>query len=252
MTNWTKRLRIFAGPNGSGKSTLYEYLVKTRAFNSYFHINPDVIARDLPVSLNLDNWPVDFSEAEVSRFLDNSPYQLMVPFCLSERVIISDRILQLKQGEGSADISYLAAAIADFLRYKMIRADSSFSFESVFSHPSKIKEIEEARRRGFKVYLYFISTADPRINQQRVQSRVGRGGHDVPEEKIGERYFRTMSNCYDVFLLADRVFFFDNSVLFDQEAYHFFAEKKSNKIYVSHTPAMPQWFDEYILRKIPQ
>jgi ABC-type molybdenum transport system ATPase subunit/photorepair protein PhrA len=28
MTNWAKRLRIFAGPNGSGKSTLYEYMVR--------------------------------------------------------------------------------------------------------------------------------------------------------------------------------------------------------------------------------
>jgi predicted ABC-type ATPase len=250
MTNWTKRLRIFAGPNGSGKSTLYEYLVKTRAFNSYFHINPDIIARDLPIALNLDNWPVDLPAAEISRFLDDSPYQSMVPFRLSERIRMYDRILQLKKGTGSADISYLAAAIADYLRCKMMQADSSFSFESVFSHSSKIKEIDEARRRGFKIYLYFISTADPRINQQRVRNRAGRGGHDVPEGKIRERYFRAMSNCYDAFLLADRVFFFDNSVFSDHEAYHFFAEKRSNKIIVSKSPAIPQWFDEYILRKI--
>jgi predicted ABC-type ATPase len=252
MTNRTKRLRIFAGPNGSGKSTLYEYLVKIRAFHSYFHINPDNIARDLPISLNLDNWPIDFSETELSRFLDNSPYQSLVSFRLSERVTMYDRRLQLKKGEDTADLSYLAAAVADYLRYKMVRADSSFSFESVFSHPSKIQEIEEAKRRGFKTYLYFISTADPRINQQRVRNRVGCGGHNVPEEKIRKRYFRTMSKCYDVFLLADRVFFFDNSVLFDQDAYYFFAEKRDNKIYVSNSPAMPQWFDEYILRKITQ
>jgi predicted ABC-type ATPase len=100
--------------------------------------------------------------------------------------------------------------------------------------------------------LYFISTADPCINWQRVQSRAARGGHDVPEEKIRERYFRTMSNCYDAFLLADRVFFFDNSVFFNHGAYHFFAEKRANKIYVSPSPAMPQWFVEYILRKISQ
>jgi predicted ABC-type ATPase len=250
VTNWTKRLRIFAGPNGSGKSTLYDYLVKIRAFNSYFHINPDSIARDLPISLNLDNWPVDFPEAEITRFLDNSPYQSLVPFCLSERIIVNDRIVQLKRGSGSANISYLAAAIADYLRHKMMQADSTFSFESVFSHSSKIKELEEARQRGFKIYLYFISTSDPCINQQRVRNRAGSGGHDVPEEKIRKRYFRAMANCYDAFLLADRVFFFDNSCFFDSGAYHFFAEKRSNKIYVSNSPAMPQWFDEYILRKV--
>jgi predicted ABC-type ATPase len=252
MTNRTKRLRIFAGPNGSGKSTLYDYLVKIRAFHAYFHINPDIIARDLSVSLNLDNWPINFLEAELRRFLDNSPYQSLVSFRLSERIRMYDRMVQLKEGKDTADISYLAAAIADYLRYKMMQAESSFSFESVFSHPSKIQEIEEARRRGFKVYLYFISTADPRINQQRVQNRVGCGGHNVPEEKIRERYFRTMTNCYDAFRLADRVFFFDNSVFSDHETYRFFAEKRTNKIYVSDALAMPQWFDEYILRRIPR
>jgi predicted ABC-type ATPase len=250
MANRTKRLRIFAGPNGSGKSTLYEYLVKIQAFHSYFHINPDSIAKDLPISLNLNNWPVDFSETETSRFLDNSPYQAMVPFRLSERITIHDRIARLKKEADSADMSYLAAAVADCLRCKMMRADSSFSFESVFSHPSKIKEIEEAGQRGFKIYLYFITTADPRINRQRVKNRAERGGHDVPEAKIRERYFRTMSNCYEAFLLADRVFFFDNSFFSDSVTYRFFAEKRSNKIYVSNSSAMPQWFDEYILRKI--
>jgi ABC-type cobalamin/Fe3+-siderophores transport system ATPase subunit len=128
MTNRIKRLRIFAGLNGSGKSTLYEYFVKIRAFNSYFHINPDLVARDLPISLNLDNWPIDFSDAEISSFLGNSPYQSMVPSLLSERIRISDRVLQLKRAEDSANISYLAAAIADYIRNKMMRADSSFFF----------------------------------------------------------------------------------------------------------------------------
>jgi len=65
MSNRVKRLRIFAGPNGSGKSTLYKYLTQINAFNSYYHINPDLIAKDLTVSLNLDNWPINFSSGEL-------------------------------------------------------------------------------------------------------------------------------------------------------------------------------------------
>jgi predicted ABC-type ATPase len=78
----------------------------------------------------------------------------------------------------------------------------------------------------------------------------------VPEVKIRERYFRTMSNCYNAFLLADRVFFFDNSVFLDVspdiDAYNFSAEKRSNKIYISGLRTTPKWFEEYILRKIPR
>jgi predicted ABC-type ATPase len=78
--NKIKRLRIFAGPNGSGKSTLYDYLVKIHAFNSYYHINPDLFARDLFISSNLNNWPIDFTSAEIVRFLDESPFQKLVSY----------------------------------------------------------------------------------------------------------------------------------------------------------------------------
>ena len=146
-----KRLRVFAGPNGSGKSTLYDYLVQIKAFHAYYHINPDVIARDLTVSLNFDNWPFDFSFAELKNFLDASAFRYLVECDLSELLDGWDRTVALKDAY-FGDISYLAAALAEFLRLKMLQADSSFSFESVFSHPSKIKELEDAKRAGFKIY----------------------------------------------------------------------------------------------------
>jgi predicted ABC-type ATPase len=244
-----KRLRIFAGPNGSGKSTLYDYLVKIHTFNTYYHINPDIIARDLSVSFNLNNWPVGFKEGEISRFIDESPFQKLVSYRLSEKIVIQNNEISLKDAE-LADISYLCAAIADFLRKKMFTADSSFSLESVFSHPAKIEEIKTAKAAGFKTYLYVISTSDPVINQQRVQSRVGRGGHGVPEAKINERYYRTMENMYPAFRAADRVFFFDNSHSNGSGHFDFFAEKKESQLYISQTQPPPQWFNEYILSKI--
>ncbi|GHT95780.1 hypothetical protein FACS1894141_5030 [Spirochaetia bacterium] len=249
MTNRIKRLRIFAGPNGSGKSTLYDYLVKTHVFNSYFHINPDFIARDLPVSFNLDNWPIPVTENEMGDFLDASPFQALVPFRLSETIVLHNSAIVLKD-RAFRDISYLAAALADFLRNKMLESDSSFSFESVFSHPSKIDEIEAAKKAGYKTYLYFIATSDPLINLQRVQNRVECGGHDVPEAKVRERYYRTMDNCYKAFLLADRVFFFDNSTLNLSGSYEFFAEKTGGKLHIVSPQTAPQWFGEYVLKKM--
>jgi predicted ABC-type ATPase len=247
--NRIKRLRIFAGPNGSGKSTLYDYLVKIHAFNSYYYINPDIIARDLSVSFNLNNWPIDFEEDEINRFVDESPFQKLASYRLSEKVVIQNNEISLKDA-GLADISYLCAAIADFLRKKMFAVDSSFSFESVFSHPAKIEEIKTAKKAGFKTYLYVISTSDPVINQQRVQNRVKNGGHGVPEAKIQERYYRTMENVYPAFHDADRVFCFDNSHSNGGGHFDFFAEKKESQLYISQAQSTPQWFNEYILGKM--
>jgi predicted ABC-type ATPase len=124
------------------------------------------------------------------------------------------------------------------------------SFESVFSHPSKIDEIEAAKKAGYKTYLYFIATSDPLINLQRVRSRVESGGHDVPEVKIRGRYTRTLQNCYKAFLASGKVFFFDNSDNIVNNAYDFFAEKAEGKLYVSKSDVAPEWFNKYILQKI--
>ena len=41
-------------------------------------------------------------------------------------------------------------------------------------------------------YLYYIATSDPYINISRVKNRVILKGHDVPEDKITNRYYRSL------------------------------------------------------------
>ena len=85
-----KRLRIFAGPNGAGKSTLYDYLLNIHAFNEYYKINPDIIAKELPIALNLTNWKIDFSQDELRNFLKNTSFQEQNTKPLFEMVSVSD------------------------------------------------------------------------------------------------------------------------------------------------------------------
>ncbi|MDR1211654.1 MAG: hypothetical protein LBK40_05420 [Spirochaetaceae bacterium] len=84
---------------------------------------------------------------------------------------------------------------------------------------------------------------------ERVKNRVERGGHNVPEEKIKERYSRTMENLSAAFLLAHRVYFFDNSSSKESQAYQYFAEKRDNQLYITGDSA-PAWFEKNILSKI--
>jgi predicted ABC-type ATPase len=136
----------------------------------------------------------------------------------------------------------------------MFEFGSSFSFETVCSHPSKIGEIENAKKAGYKIYLYFISVIKPSINMERVGLRVERGGHAVPEDKIRARYFRTMENLYGVFSLADKAFFFDNSMSGASDApksnlFTLFAEKRDNTLYIPGG-AVPAWFNTYLFEKL--
>jgi hypothetical protein len=56
-----------------------------------------------------------------------------------------------------------------------------------------------------------VSTIDPRCNILRVADRVGAGGHDVPSDKIVERYYRSLSLLPLAIEIADRVTLVDNT-----------------------------------------
>lgn len=94
---------------------------------------------------------------------------------------------------------YFIAFLADFIRQQLLEQSDRFSFETVMSHPSKL----DIMRRAKKVYLYFVSLQDPELNVLRVKTRVTQGGHDVDEEKIINRYARTMDQLYDAIRIAD-------------------------------------------------
>lgn len=90
--------------------------------------------------------------------------------------------------------SEAARAWADAQRDARLRAGQSFVSETVFSHPSKLQLIADARARGFEVALYVVCLDEPRRLLERVRQRVQEGGHGVPANKILERYPRTVEN----------------------------------------------------------
>lgn len=106
---------------------------------------------------------------------------------------------------------YNAALAAGFLRRRLLASGQSFTFESVLSDKGKLDELEEAKRLGYRIYLYFVCTVDPDINVDRVANRVAKGGHPVTLQSILSRYERTLANLMPAFLLADRAYLFDNS-----------------------------------------
>ncbi len=65
---------------------------------------------------------------------------------------------------------------------------------------------------GFFIRLFFVSTASPTINAERVANRVLNGGHDVPIPKIISRYDKSIANCKLLAPIVDRLYVYDNSV----------------------------------------
>ncbi|MDR1943954.1 MAG: zeta toxin family protein [Synergistaceae bacterium] len=116
---------------------------------------------------------------------------------------------EIKKDEGISDAE--AWEKAEQQRAEALNNRESFAFETVFSHPSKADLMKQAKKAGYKVDLYFICTQDPDVNVLRVKERYKTGGHDVPEDKIRNRYVRSMNILKQSLTFADKAAIFNNS-----------------------------------------
>ena len=104
---------------------------------------------------------------------------------------------------------------AERLRADLIDLRFGFCTETVFSDPAgaKLDFIERARAAGFVVLLVFIGLASPALSVSRVATRVARGGHDVPDDKLFARFPRTLKNLSAAVGVVDKAFLLDNSTV---------------------------------------
>ena len=237
-----KRLRMIAGPNGSGKSELFKNLALERSPSGVFHGGPFVNADELEEqwrtarAIDLAPFPITSSTEELRAWMRGSPWAGRVSR-LVEKIEFQSDALRMPP---HAAHSYFAAALADYLREKLIAAGRSFSFETVMSHESKVNILTRARSRGYRTYLYFVATDDPELNVQRVRVRALAGGHAVPRKKIVERFARSLALLPAAIRESDRAYLFDNS----GPNHVLLAEFASGKMWNRHLPekSEPEWF----------
>ena len=241
------RIRMFAGPNGSGKSTVKEYLLPHH-IGAY--LNADELEQNLKESYQLDlmAYHPDLKAQALIDFLKQKKRPnagQLVPLLTTEPVLLDDGNILFDTSEID---SYLCARIIDYIRLEFLRLKISFTFETVMSHISKVEFLQEAKRQGFKTYLYYVSTVDPMINIARVKYRVSVGGHPVPEQKIVERYYRSMDLLMQAVDASDRTYLFDNSSNGEKAA--FIAEIQSAETLKMNPDVqqLPWWFAEKVLK----
>ena len=104
-----------------------------------------------------------------------------------------------------------AAKKATALRERFIKMRKSFTFETVLSSERNLTLLKKARNAGYKIFLVYVLTNDVNINIKRVNERVQKGGHGVPEEKIISRYTKSLVNLSELIKIVDRAMIIDNS-----------------------------------------
>lgn len=113
--------------------------------------------------------------------------------------------------EAPEEHSYDAAILASEIGSQLLHDGRSFCFETVFSHPSKIDFVAQAKTLGYEIILVFIHLDTIFLNQARVAQRKSEGGHNVPDDKVASRIPRLLQNIKETLPLCDQVRILNNS-----------------------------------------
>jgi predicted ABC-type ATPase len=136
--------------------------------------------------------------------------------------------------------AYAAAKQAHELRQALVQQRESFIFETVFSDPAgdKVNFLKDAASRGYTVALFFIGIDGPDTSDMRVSMRVAKGGHDVPRDKLLQRFPRSLQNLKLAVSALDHVYILDNCSLLNP--FRLVARFESRKAVVLKRP-LPVW-----------
>lgn len=128
----------------------------------------------------------------------------------------ADEILKEQKGnwQNKRDQFVAMKETLDRIQYN-IKNGISFNHETTLAGKAIMSLIEQAKASGFKVNMYYVGLDSADLAVKRVQGRVEKGGHGIPEEVIRARYEASLKTLGEVIPLCDNVKIFDNTKEFN-------------------------------------
>jgi len=135
---------------------------------------------------------------------------------------------------------YAAARVADAVRHELVKQRESFVFETVFSDPSARSSPSSRAwsKRATTRFCALSGLPGRRCANNALRRGVSQGGHDVPTEKLVERFPRILANLQAIVSELPNVLVFDNNDL--QMPYRLVAVFESGPLVKLQRP-IPKW-----------
>jgi predicted ABC-type ATPase len=127
-----------------------------------------------------------------------APWLLAKEFSITT-FVNADTIAQGLAGFDPASAAIQAGRIVldrlDELRHQQ----ADFAFETTLSGLAHQRTIQKLHASGYETHLVYLWLPGPELAVERVRIRVQLGGHDVPEQDVRRRYFRSVRNFEHVY-----------------------------------------------------
>jgi predicted ABC-type ATPase len=95
-----------------------------------------------------------------------------------------------------------------------------YAFETTLGGATITRLLSKALVMGLEVRLWYVGLESAELHLERVRKRVERGGHDIPEDKIRERFDAGRRNLLRLLPSLTELKVFDNSAAADPHEGH--------------------------------
>lgn len=121
------------------------------------------------------------------------------------------RILDANSGVTIDQANEIAWHQGKRLLERPIAGRLDFAFETTLGGQTITGLLEQALQAGIEVRIWYVGLSSPELHIARVRARVKKGGHDIPEENIRERYDSSRLNLIRLMPKLTELRLYDNS-----------------------------------------
>lgn len=123
----------------------------------------------------------------------------------------SRRILAANPGISITEANSAAWYQGKRLLERAIFERLDFAFETTLGGKTITALLQKAISLGIEIRIWYVGLTSPELHISRVQARVRRGGHDIAEERIRERYTQSRLNLIQLLPGLTDLLLYDNS-----------------------------------------
>lgn len=91
-----------------------------------------------------------------------------------------------------------------------LKNNISFTQETTLSGHRTKRTIMQARKQGYYITLYYVGLNSKEESVARIENRVRKGGHSIPDKDVIRRFNNRIASLESVVQLCDKIIFYDN------------------------------------------
>ena len=123
---------------------------------------------------------------------------------------------------------------------ELLKQKATFSTENNFHKSSNLNTVARYQEAGYRVEVTFVSLQSAELCKERVASRVAKGGHDIPDKQVEDRYTGGLETIKQNYHISDKVTILDNSSSDRRRNREPLLTIEQGRI-VQQAPNLPQW-----------